>query len=212
MIGAHFQRCVLLRTTGIPSRRACRGNQKQTKLQIRIPSTAGIMGHQQQPRDWNETTPSSAERSALDEQAFAKWTLALRGVIIGTGVFGLGMAGGGDLMTRLVVDRFLFTSWGLPIPAGVADGEPGRSLVQFLLSLSGAIMVGWAASFWAVVSGEDWSRRHPAALRSITRPLLLWYAVDTSMSYAYGFTPNCALNTAFLISFGTPLFFLRRHF
>lgn len=81
--------------------------------------------------------------------------------------------------------------------------------IAFTYSVIGAVIAGWGALLlWLglgpLARGERWAWNAAAASVGI------WYGLDSSVSLAWGYWQNAALNTVFMLAFASPLWRMRR--
>ena len=84
------------------------------------------------------------------------------------------------------------------------EWQSGRAItfdqpLRFALGLLGAVTIGWGATLLAAV--REGERLSPAAWRAIAGAVALWFAIDSLLSAATGFTLNIAPNIVFLAAF-----------
>jgi hypothetical protein len=89
------------------------------------------------------------------------------------------------------------------------QAAPGpRAFQRWIYGAWGATIAGWGLLVFSVVrsplrKGERW------AWDALAGSLLLWYVVDSGLSFAFQITANVVLNTVFLVALGLPLLFTR---
>lgn len=73
--------------------------------------------------------------------------------------------------------------------------------MRISVALVGAVMLGWGCAMLAVwrACGAD-----PGVWRGLARAVIIWWAVDSALSVATGFTLNAVSNTLFLALFLVP--------
>ncbi|MEI6485920.1 MAG: hypothetical protein WCO11_06590 [Sphingomonadales bacterium] len=73
--------------------------------------------------------------------------------------------------------------------------------MRISVSLVGAVMLGWGCAMLGVWQAR---RADPALWRGLTRALLVWYGVDSTLSVLTGFPLNALSNTLFVGLFVLP--------
>jgi len=122
-------------------------------------------------------------------------------------IFGVGMA----LLNRTPLFALFDAQvnpafWGPgAVPVGV-DGFQG-----WIYGVLGAAMAGWGV-FLVFMARYPFQRRERWAWNCILWGLLLWYVLDTGISFYSGVLFNAFFNTAILILGLLPLYFTRRGF
>jgi hypothetical protein len=86
-------------------------------------------------------------------------------------------------------------------PAAVADLD--LRPMQFGLGLQGALTIGWALTIMSLVRVADIAGA--PVWRSLTFALLVWYAIDSTISVATGFPLNAVSNTVLLAGYLAPV-------
>ncbi len=95
---------------------------------------------------------------------------------------------------------------------GGAMPEDARHLRSFLLGPLGGTIAGYFLMQTLIVAGP-FRRREPWAWHAIAWPLLLWFAVDSTMSIYHGAAFNVwMINLSTLLLVGIPLVATRRAF
>lgn len=77
--------------------------------------------------------------------------------------------------------------------------EPFAPVLQFSAGLMGAVTLGWGLTVLAVVRAVQ--EPNPALWRGITRALLIWFVIDSSISVMTGFGLNAGSNALLLGSY-----------
>jgi len=93
----------------------------------------------------------------------------------------------------------------------VAVPEEIQGYLRFANGVIGAVMAGWMMVVIALARGP-FRAGERFAWNSIAWPLLGWYAIDTTFSFAHVAWGNVLLNTVTALMFGVPLLASRRHF
>ena len=138
---------------------------------------------------------------------FERYTRLIQGLGVFTGAFGAAFVALPGT-TAQIFDWMMFSSRSLPIPY-TSQAQP---YVSFVYGVLGAVMVGWGCSMVMTASSSAWKERKMEAWNSLAIPMGVWFAVDTTWSFATGFTPNCILNVAFLGVWGVALLSCRHFF
>ena len=101
----------------------------------------------------------------------------------------------------------LFSTFGFGPPDAVATNEV-RKYLKLPFMVLGAVMAGWAATMILIVRGplRDGS---PWALPILIRSLVLWFVLDTGMSFVLGYPTHALFNVPFAVALGVPLAALR---
>ncbi|MFM8769074.1 MAG: hypothetical protein ACKOD9_15375, partial [Rubrivivax sp.] len=86
-----------------------------------------------------------------------------------------------------------------------------QGYLRFANGIIGAVMAGWMMAVIVLARGP-FRAGERFAWNSIAWPLLGWYAIDTTFSFAHGAWGNVLLNTGTALMFGVPLLASRRHF
>jgi hypothetical protein len=94
---------------------------------------------------------------------------------------------------------------------GVHPEEQVNMLRNWLFSVSGAIMAAWGSSMWYLVS-HTFRQHEKWAWDCIFYPVVIWYLLDTSVSFYYGVFFNVIINSILLLQIMAPLLFLRNQF
>lgn len=77
--------------------------------------------------------------------------------------------------------------------------EPLSQALQFSVGLMGAVTLGWGLSVLAVVRSVK--EPNPALWRGITRGLLIWFVIDSTISVMSGYGLNAVSNTVLIGSY-----------
>lgn len=93
----------------------------------------------------------------------------------------------------------------VPVPAEV------QGYLRFANGIIGAVMAGWMMTVIVLARGP-FRAGERFAWNAIAWPLLGWYVIDTTFSFAHGVWGNVLLNTGTALMFGVPLLASRRHF
>jgi hypothetical protein len=90
------------------------------------------------------------------------------------------------------------------------DGQPAAldGTVQFLLALSGALLIGWSITLYGLFRFPG--TFGPAGVRRIVLPALtLWFVVDMTGSWWTGATLNLAVNIVLYVAVAVPVLTFR---
>ena len=93
----------------------------------------------------------------------------------------------------------------------IADNEGTVKFKQWIYGAWGSTIAGWGIII-AFVAAVPFKRKEKWAHASISAGLIVWYLLDTGISYYHQVYFNVALNTAFLIILGIPLLATAREF
>jgi hypothetical protein len=85
------------------------------------------------------------------------------------------------------------------------DFDPAaNAYIFFVYGILGAVMIGWmVALLFILLSGFRCKQRW--AWYAIATSIVIWFAIDSSMSLVTGFWQNAAFNLVFLLAFSIPL-------
>ncbi|MDX2274851.1 MAG: hypothetical protein NW206_05310 [Hyphomonadaceae bacterium] len=84
------------------------------------------------------------------------------------------------------------------------DGiSPYGPEVRLTAALLGAVMIGWAIAIFGLVSAAETAGA--PAWRTLTMSIVVWYAIDSTISVALGAPVNALSNTIFLVTFLIPI-------
>ena len=95
--------------------------------------------------------------------------------------------------------------------SGQILNESTDYLKQWLIAISGAVMTGWGSSMLYVLN-HSFRRKEIWAWRCIFYPVILWYMIDTSVSFYFGASFNIIINSILLLQIIAPLLFLKNQF
>lgn len=104
--------------------------------------------------------------------------------------------------------RSMFSAFGFGPPDAI-DTEEAREYLKLPFMVLGAVLAGWSFMMLQIVrgplrSGDTW------ALPVLTRSLVLWFVVDTGMSFVLGHPTHAIFNVPIGIALAIPLIRLRR--
>jgi hypothetical protein len=92
---------------------------------------------------------------------------------------------------------------------GVLNGSAALDLhahMQFSLAVLGAVTIGWSLTLYAAVQAANLLDDQGRPIwRLVTASLVVWYVIDTALSFATGFALNAIPNTVFLAVFLFPI-------
>lgn len=94
---------------------------------------------------------------------------------------------------------------------GIQPEEHVNMLKNWLFGVSGAVMAGWGCSMYYIVN-HAFRHRERWAWRCIFYPVIIWYILDSSISFYYGVTFNVIINSILMLQIMAPLLFLRNQF
>ena len=94
---------------------------------------------------------------------------------------------------------------------GINPGPAVHFLRIWMISIAGAVMMGWGLAMLYIVNhpfqrGEKW------AWKSIFYPMVTWYLIDTAVSLGFGVGINVVINTILFLQVIAPLLFLYSQF
>lgn len=138
---------------------------------------------------------------------FSFWSRWLYVVGIGVSIFGVMMAllSGTplfDLFNRQIDPVF----WG----ANAVDGAT-EQFQHWLYGVWGATIAGWGIIL-TYIARIPFRKKERWAWNALVFGILVWYVLDTALSFLYGVNFNVAFNTTILILAGLPILFTRKDF
>lgn len=142
------------------------------------------------------------DESRADDQQLI-WDTALLWVVVVVGSIGALMV----LARRTTARAFELLVFG-GAESVVSDGA--EDYVSFVYAVLGAVMIGWMTALAPIVRGPL-RRREPWAWSTVTTSLVVWFAIDSTISVTAGFAENALLNLAFVTAFAVPLAMIRPH-
>jgi hypothetical protein len=95
--------------------------------------------------------------------------------------------------------------------SGTAPDNSVEMFKRWLIGISGAVMAGWGCSMLYVVN-HPFRRKEQWAWRCIFYPVIIWFAIDTSVSIYFGAHFNVVINSILLLQIMAPLLFLKNQF
>lgn len=103
--------------------------------------------------------------------------------------------------------RSMFSAFGFGPPDAI-DNEDVREYLKLPFMVLGAVLAGWSFMMLQLVrgplrSGDAW------ALPILVRSLVLWFVVDTGMSFVLGHPTHALFNVPIGIALAIPLVRLR---
>lgn len=116
------------------------------------------------------------------------WATAAVGAILALGAFPAT-----DFAARIYYD---VAYW--PI-----DGVGLTDDARFTAGVLGAVMIGWAVTIFALIGAAE--RAGASAWRGLTTAMLVWFAVDSTISVASGVPMNAVANAGFLVTYLIPV-------
>lgn len=126
------------------------------------------------------------------------WRNWLRLWALGVALFGLVLAGAGLSATDGAARALLERMGGAP----VAFDPP----LRFAVALMGAVTLGWALTMLAAMRAAGTMGAAARRLwRGLLGAMLVWFAIDSALSIATGFTLNAVSNSLLLALFLWPL-------
>jgi hypothetical protein len=125
-----------------------------------------------------------------------KWLITAAGI---TALAGLGFA----TLAAIGATETLDAMFDLVYLPGELEAPAGE-VASFAMGVTGAVMVGWAATMLILVRSPSTSAL-PSTWRALTVGLLAWFVVDGIVSIAAGATGNLVLNVVFLALLAPPL-------
>lgn len=138
----------------------------------------------------------SGDVSARPRTFWVTWLLC---VTVGGALLGLAFV----LLPNLMQDSFNWLIFG---QTRTPDGFSARAVdyLEFTYAVLGAVMAGWMVLLAFVIhrplrAGEPW------AWTAVLVSAGLWFVLDTTMSLAWGYPENAALNAVFGAGFGAGL-------
>ncbi|MCF8287872.1 MAG: hypothetical protein K9I59_07425 [Chlorobium sp.] len=90
-------------------------------------------------------------------------------------------------------------------------GKPASDYITFAHGMLGSVMAGWGVALLGVLYGPFRSGS-PDGWRSVAYSVILWFALDTSVSLAYGLWQNALLNLIIAELYVIPLVATFRQF
>jgi len=97
--------------------------------------------------------------------------------------------------------RFAFEVLRRPLPADLGGA------FRFTTALCGAVTLGWALTFLAIVQAA-WDATPAAAARiwrAVTVSVAVWFVIDSGVSVATGYTRNAISNSLLVIAYLIPV-------
>jgi len=135
----------------------------------------------------------------LQSQPNKFWSTWLLIVIVGVAIFSLSLI----ILPGFTHDLFNWIAYSEDNKNPIVDSESLKYL-SFVYGILGAIMLGWSAVFFYIVSipfiaGERWS------WFALAVPITIWFVFDSTHSIISGFWPNAMFNIGFYAVFAIPL-------
>ena len=145
------------------------------------------------------STDAKEGRLGLSENRFLFWWHWLQGMSVLVGLTGLTMVLLPQPMIRFY-SLLLYGDWEF---LGTLPPQ-ANAYIGFAHGVLGATMLGWACLLLFTLRGP-FRKGERFGWQACTVSLLAWFIPDTSLSIAFGFASNAAMNLALLILFAIPL-------
>lgn len=132
------------------------------------------------------------------------WDALLLVVFVAVATYALGL-----VFFGLALGDSIFVLLGFGPDDGEITAEVSRRYLRLVYAILGAVIVGWMTTAGAIAIGPL-RRREPWAWWAIVCASAVWFALDTSLSLALGFTGHGLFNLGFALALAVPLVAIKR--